>query len=525
MRHPLEQRVLEAIRHSRMLSPGDRVAVAVSGGADSVALLRLLQGIHADLGVTLLVAHFNHCLRGAESDADAEFVAALAKAGGLELVSTREGVAAEAALHHWNVEDAARRLRYAFFAHIVEQGRAARVAVAHTADDQAETVLARIFRGTGLTGLSAIHPVVGPIVRPLLDSRRADLRVYLTSRGDTWREDSSNRDLRRQRARIREKLLPLIEREFAPSIVDRLTDLARLAREEETFWSALVDDCFRATVRSAPDDATPASSISVEALLHPLPAVASFKAGSAQPCTRALTERLIRRLYQELRGDRRQLTSRHVDQVIHLAAESSSGRRIELPAAITVARNFGSLVFSAAPPADSPALRPTDRLARRYPHKFQSETAASKKTYSYTVDLDLPSSGSAASVSVTELGCRFRLKVIDWPMTTRETESCGEALDADLLRAPLILRNWRPGDSYRPRGRRQPRKLKQMFLAARIPSRARSTWPVLESGGRVVWARGMPPAHEVSVTRNTRAGVVIEERAEEPRESRLHSEK
>lgn len=518
MRHPLEQRVFEAIRHSRMLSPGDRVAVAVSGGADSVALLRLLQNIHAELGVTLLVAHFNHCLRGAESDADAEFVATLAKAAGLELVSTREEVGAEAVLHHWNIEDAARRLRYAFFARIVEEGRATRVAVAHTADDQAETVLARIFRGTGLTGLSAIHPVVGPIVRPLLDIRRADLRVYLTSRGDTWREDSSNRDLRRQRARIREKLLPLIEREFAPSIVKRLTDLARLASEEETFWSALVDDCFRATVRSVSDDsdhATPALSIPVEALLHPLPALASFKTGSAQPYTRALTERLIRRLYQQLRADRRQLTARHVDQVIHLAAESSSGRRIELPAGITVERNFGSLVFSAAPRADSPAPHLANRPVRRHARKFQSETAASKKTYSYTVDLDLPSSGSAASVSVTELGCRFRLKVIDWPMTTRETESCGEALDADLLRAPLILRNWRPGDSYRPRGRRQPRKLKQMFLAARIPSRVRSMWPVLESDGRVVWARGMPPAHEVSATQNTRAGVVIEEGTEE----------
>jgi tRNA(Ile)-lysidine synthase len=124
--------------------------------------------------------------------------------------------------------------------------------------------------------------------------------------------------------------------------------------------------------------------------------------------------------------------------------------------------------------------------------------------------VSLPEHGSA-TVSIPELGTCLRLKVIDWPSAASDTKRDGRALDADLLRTPLILRNWRPGDAYRPRGRRQARKLKQMFLAGRVPSRDRAHWPVLESDGRVIWARGMPPAEDFCAREGTRAGVVIEE--------------
>jgi len=136
------------------------------------------------------------------------------------------------------------------------------------------------------------------------------------------------------------------------------------------------------------------------------------------------------------------------------------------------------------------------------------ETSSEPITYLYVVSL--PAQG-AVTVSIPELRSRLCLKVIDWPITERDTKRDGAALDADLLRAPLILRNWRPGDAYRPKGRRRAQKLKEMFLAGRIPSRDRARWPVLESAGRLVWARGMPPADEFCARTGTRAGVVIEE--------------
>jgi tRNA(Ile)-lysidine synthase len=495
VRVPLEQSVLANIQSSRMLAAGNRVGVAVSGGADSVALLRLLDRLRDELGITLAVVHFNHDLRGAESEGDAAFVAKLAEALKLEFVSAREDVRAEAARQGWNLEDAGRRLRYGFFDQVVSEGRATHIAVAQTADDQAETLLAHVIRGTGPTGLGGIHPVAGAIVRPLLGTRRQILREYLRANGQTWREDSSNRDVRRTRARIREQLLPVLERDFSRAIVDHLSELGRFAREEGNFWDALVEDRFQTLARG--DEG--GIRVAVDALLTPL------QLGLANPASltpakynelgplRMLTERLIRRLYEGVRGDRRELGANHVEQVVQLARGSSSGHHVELPGEIIVLRIFGELIFSRRD-----AIRASEN----------NGTAQEASAYQYVVSLPLC---GTATVSVPELGKCFRLKVIDWPVTESDTKRDANALDADLLRSPLILRNWRPGDAYRPRGRRHEWKLKSMFLAGRVPSGDRMAWPVLESGGRVIWAQGMPAAEDFRARESTRTGVVIEE--------------
>ncbi len=498
MRVPLEQSVLANIRTSRMLSAGNRVGVAVSGGADSVALLRLLVRLRDELGITLAVVHFDHALRGAESEADAAFVAELATTFKLEFAIGREDVRAEAARQGWNLEDAARRLRYAFFDHVVHEGKATHIAVAHTADDQAETLLGHLMRGTGPTGLAGIYPAAGAIVRPLLGTRRESLRDYLRANGQTWREDSTNRDVRRTRARIREQLLPVIEANFSAEIVGHLGELARLAREEGNFWDALVEDRFQALARREGDDVR----VAARDMLAPLELqMAAGQNRASRKCNefgplRMLTERLVRRLYEEVRGDRRELSANHVEQVMRLASGSSSGHRVELPGGITVRRTFGELIYCRG------------EVARR---NTDDGTAKQASAYEYTVSLPLR---RTATVSIPELGKCFRLKVIDWPVTESDTSKDANALDADLLRSPLILRNWRPGDAYRPHGRRHERKLKSMFLAGRVPSGERAAWPVLESDGRVIWAHGMPAAEDFRAKENTRAGVVIEEAAE-----------
>jgi tRNA(Ile)-lysidine synthase len=214
----LPQNVLKSIERTRLFVPGDRVGAAVSGGADSVAMLRLLHALRAKLGIALFVIHFDHKLRE-ESGDDAKFVRELARDLGLEFVCEEADVAKIAAREKRNLEDAARRLRYAFFERIVESGRATRIGVAHTMDDQAETVLARILRGSGPSGLAGIYPSSGVIARPLLEIRRAALRNYLRNIGQDWREDSTNLDTTRQRARIRHGLLPMLEREFSDSSV------------------------------------------------------------------------------------------------------------------------------------------------------------------------------------------------------------------------------------------------------------------------------------------------------------------
>src|SRR5256886_7449567 len=175
-----------------MLRPGDRVGVAVSGGADSVALLLLLVELREKLGIVLSVVHFNHKLRGKASDADENFVAKLAAKHGLEFHSASADVAKKAKKERANIEDAARRARYDYFRSLVDSGVCSRIAVAHTADDQGETVLAHILRGTGIAGLGGIHPVAGPVFRPLLNIRRAELRAYLRRKKQSWRRSEEH---------------------------------------------------------------------------------------------------------------------------------------------------------------------------------------------------------------------------------------------------------------------------------------------------------------------------------------------
>ena len=485
MKSDLERRLVQAIGSTGLIAPGDRVGVAVSGGADSVALLRLLDAARFKFGTALIVVHFDHCLRE-ESAEDARFVENLAHSRGFTFIGERAQVADIAARAKRNVEDTARRLRYEFFAHIVHEGHATKIAVAHTMDDQAETVVARLLRGTGPSGLAGIYPRMGAVVRPLLGIRRAALRDYLREINQEWREDRTNLDTTRQRARIRGKLLPLIEQDFSGHAVEHLANLAKLSSEEEKFWSALVEDRFAALATRS----TSTVSISVAKLLSPFP-FSSVPDGEPQRC---LTERLVRRLYQEATGGLLELTSAHVEHVIHLAKASMGGKRVELPGGVTAARSFGDLIFSRTPPSGTRARR--------------NETQHPVRAYQYSIQLN---DRGPIDVSVPELGTCFRLKVIDWPPAERETTLWRSILDFDSLRPPLVLRSWHAGDGYRPRGRRKARKLKEMLLAARIEARDRNGWPVLESGGQVIWAKGMDAAEEFCAREGTRAGVLIEE--------------
>jgi len=479
----LHARVAATLRRHAMASPGTRLGVGVSGGADSVALLLLLHDLREELGITLLALHFNHQLRGAEADGDEQSVAGLAAQLGIEFQAGREDVVAVAEREGWNLEDAARRLRHAFFDRAVAVGRVNRVATGHTMDDQAETVLAHLLRGTGITGLAGIYPVAGHVVRPVLEVRRAELREFLAERKQSWREDATNQDTARLRARIRQRLLPLLEQEFQPAAVERLARLAAHARREEEFWSALWEQRLRTVERS---DAL--ISVPVRELLDPLRLLPLQQAAPNLVRTEAPARRFVRRLYETLTGSLRGLTAEHVQQVLELAASPEGGRRIELPRRVVVERALGGrLVFTL------PAAR----------------TARAAQTYQYVVAWN--GTGSA-QVEVPEIGQRLRLDGIDWPPMARDTSmQAANALDASRVVPPLMLRNWRPGDAYRPKGRKREHKLKRLFWEQGVPAGERASWPVLLAGERVVWARGFGVAEGAAAGEKTRRAIVIRE--------------
>jgi tRNA(Ile)-lysidine synthase len=306
-------RVLETISRYDMLPPGARVVAAVSGGADSVCLLHVLHELFPQSLAG--VAHFNHGWRAEASHEDERFVAGLAHHFNLPFHRAEAGPAAPG-----NLEQNARRARLSFFA-----GLETTVALGHTRDDQAETVLFRFLRGSGLAGLSGIAPTSKNIIRPLLDVTRAEVESFLRSRHIPWREDSTNLDPRFARNRIRHHLLPQLARDWNPQIAATLSRLADLAHEEEQYWEAEID-------RLAAQQLIPRDN-GIELLIQPLPP--------------AVGRRLIRRAIALAKGDLRRIDHHHVEAVLNLK------RSLRLPG-LTVTRSFDWLRFASPTPTAPP---------------------------------------------------------------------------------------------------------------------------------------------------------------------------
>lgn len=490
LRSHLREQLLSALLRREMVRPGDQVGVAVSGGADSVALLLLLLELRDKLGIVLSVVHFNHKLRGKASDADEKFVANLAAEHKLEFHTASLDVAKKARKERANLEDAARRARYDYLRSLEDSGACTRIAVAHTADDQAETVLAHLLRGTGLAGLGGIHPIAGPVIRPLLTIRRSELRSYLRAKKQAWREDHTNRDIRRMRARIRTKLLPLLEKQFQPAVVEHLGTLADLARRDSAFLDALASALCKSLARPSSSQ----WSIRAADLLRPLsgtPFNAENTEVAAPPLREAVSAWMVRWLVRQMKSGHGELAATHVEAVLELACQGQSGSSLSLPGNVVVRRERDELVFQAS--------------------AFAATNVVGSRTREYEYNIDL--ARGSQDVRLPELGCAFRLRVIDWPTQRGETNKGESVLDRDRLRSPLLLRNWRPGDRLRPLGHRSAHKLKRLLNEKHISRWERDGWPVLTSGGVLAWARGFPVAAEFAADERTRAGILI---AEEP---------
>ncbi len=457
----LAQRVTGYIRRHKLLNPGDRVGVAVSGGADSVALLRLLLELRKELGIVLSVVHFNHKLRGLEADADEQFVADLASRNKLEFHRESGDVAAYSAAKRLSLETAGRKMRYGFFNQLLAEGRVNRVVTAHTLDDQAETVLLRVVRGAGTRGLAGIYPqlsvsssqfsvdrqssvagrqVCGSIIRPLLRVRRKELEAYLFAEGQRWREDSSNRDLRHARNRVRHGILPRLERNLNPAVREILAETAEIARAEEEYWSAEVGRILQASAGHRPRD--PGATVGLENFVG-LPV--------------ALQRRLVRASAENF-GLR--LEFRHVEEILNLISNGRCPGKAALPDGWMASIDKGELKFEPAP-------------------------QISESIHDYRYLLPVP-----GKVPVPETGTLFEAMLIS--AEKRAACNAENLLDSGAAAGELTVRNWRPGDRFWPAHTKAPKKVKELLQEKHVTGEERKLWPVIVSGDEIVWVRGFP---------------------------------
>jgi tRNA(Ile)-lysidine synthase len=454
---------------ARHLKPGMRVAIAVSGGADSVALLRALHARAGELGLVLSVAHLHHGLRGAEADADLDFVRELAERLGLQLHQARADTATEAerlpGKRAKTIEEAARRVRYAWFRTLmVSQVSKARrpgaptllaidaVATAHTLDDQAETVLAKFLRGAWTEGLSGIHPVVefpeGRVVRPLLGTTRAEVEAYLRALGQDWREDSTNRHLTFTRNRIRHELLPLLEG-WNPRLREHLSQMAELAREEESRWEGEIGRLAAGVILEG-RPVRGGGRAAAEGLALDLSRLEELHAAVQRRVIRYAAARLG--CAPDFEGTK---------ALRALGLHGRAGQKCELASGLRAERTHRELRLSVAPEGRS-----------------GTEKDAPPK------DVAIPIPGERESA---EFGLRVRIEIVSPPPSS-------------ISRKPAVLRNWRAGDRVQLRYSSTPKKVKEVLERLKISGAERRKWPVVELGGRIAWMQGVAVEPEPGVT-------------------------
>jgi len=435
----LPSRVARTIRRFSLFNPGETVVVALSGGADSCALLDILAGM-GETGPRLVVAHLNHCLRGEESDGDERFCRELAQRYTLPFESRRTDVAGLARRERLNLEDAGRRARMAFLDEVRESRRAAAIALAHHADDQAETVLMRLLRGSGATGLSGMSfRGANGRIRPLLSTTRSDIENYLRERGLEYREDSSNRDTTFLRNRIRHELLPLLAG-YNPAIRERLAATAQLLADEDELLERLAFE-LSTRVCSISDDRISFS-------LSPL---------EAQPG--ALRRRLFRQALATLAGSGDHFCMRHIQAIEGLAVSSRPNSTINLPRGITAVREYGALHLLKSPPQHDCDIA---ELEIEGPGDYHLSDGSGVRVRRVS-DIS-PQSGLLPSAAI---------------------------FDLDRAPFPWLVRAFRPGDRLYPTGMEGGKKVKDLFIDLKIPRAERRRIPLLFSGGNLVWVCGV----------------------------------
>ncbi len=464
--------VARFVRRRRLWGADDRVAVAISGGADSVALAFIVRDLErVGLGHPAGLIHVNHQLRGAESDGDEAFCAALAARLGWPLELSR--VVVERAAGQ-SLEAAARVARYACFERAATRLGATVVVTGHTADDQAETILMRLLRGAGTRGLSGIRARRGIYARPLLECRRADLSRDLAHRGEAFREDSSNLDPAILRNRVRQSLLPVIEA-IAPDGVRALARLAAFADDDEAVLMKTAIETARTLVLSRVGSAGRPEALEIDA-------------AALRSVAPAIGRRVVRALAAEI-APRATPGALQLQAIWNLVQADNKMGHLDLQG-FAVERQGDVLTFSPGLKTRPPSAKPSARRSGE-----RSERSRRR--------LDVP-----GSVYLPEAGVTITAERRDGGVEVSKDGAHG-CLQADSVDLPLTVRMRQPGDRFRPLGAPGRRKLQDVLVDRKVPRNERDRVPVVvDARGRLVWVAGVALADECRVT-SPEAGVVI----------------
>lgn len=443
------KKILACIEKHRLLSPGERAVVAVSGGPDSTALLHSLVELLPRLGIKLSVAHLDHCLRGSDSREDALFVESLSASLQLNFIKGRTDVARLSRENGISVEMAARRARLAFFKRAVKKARAGCVITGHNSDDQAETVLLKLARGSGPRGLAAMSlssRIEGVnIVRPMLGITRQEIMSYLKLRRLAWREDASNSDTSFLRNRVRHEVLPFLERTLNPSIRETLVRTAHIIGDENDWSRGLAARLLARCTSTEKGERV----LEIEPLLREHPAAV----------------RRVIRMWLAGRGVAPEtIDFKMVDRIQTLVSAGKGSGAAPVQGGIQVKRRYGKLVLVTG--------------------KIEPDLIAFRKRLLVPGETVLPEQGLRVVTAKRGGVIKDRKKRPGiYPVSASISASA-------VGRKKIYVRSWRRGDRIRPYGFNGSRKLQDVFVDCKVPAEQRPTVPVIECAGRIAWLPG-----------------------------------
>lgn len=485
-RQALPQRVLHFIQEHRLVSRQHRLLVAVSGGPDSVCLLHILVKLQDELGVKLHIAHLDHQLRGAESAADAQYVAELSHRLSIPATIEQRDVKTYQARHHVSLEEAAREVRYAFLAQVARSIGASRVAVGHTTDDHIETILMHLIRGSGTRGLRGLEPGTRwqsvLIIRPLLEVSRQETTDYCHHHQLMPRTDTSNLSLSPLRNRIRQQLLPLLQ-SYNPQVAEALLRTARLAGDDLAYLDEEIARLWDGIAQKQES----AIILDKERFLE-LPS--------------ALKRHLLRAAIERLLGTLKDIEMRHIEGIM-TALGKPAGKRISLPGGLLFSIEYDRYLLA----PDPAALSPFPILEAEFPLKIPGETLLPGWHIEATIT-DQKRESERGEVPLTNLP----------PPFPREREKGGgfpnngltAYFDLDKTGDKLVVRSRQPGDRFQPLGMSQLKKLGEFMIDAKIPHAWRQRIPIACSPEHILWVVGWRIDDRVKVTAGTKQVLCLE---------------
>ncbi|MBI3780482.1 MAG: tRNA lysidine(34) synthetase TilS [candidate division NC10 bacterium] len=456
MRDDLLQKVQQTIDRHRMLAVGETIILAVSGGVDSMVLLSLFLRLRARYSASLHVAHLDHGLRGTESADAAVFVRRQCEAFQVPVTLTRVEGNALWERQGGSLEAAARDLRYRFLERVADEQGATRIALGHHRDDQAETILMNLLRGSGARGFGGIPTVLGRIIRPLIERFREEIERYARSQGIPYVEDSSNRSLSYLRNRIRLELLPELAKRYNPRVADALASAASIFEAEDGLLSAMTEEQLSAVV---------VSRSSQEVVLR-------VSRMAALPA--ALRRRVIRHSAHLLRGDRPGLTFQQTLALERLLLGESGRGEVHAAGGIRAARAGDRMILSA---------REHEAKGRREPFHLAVPCRTT-----------IPGFSLSLQAGILE----------DWRGDQLVEDPWTALLDADRAGRELLVRSWEPGDRFIPLGMTGHKKLQDFFVDTKVPRHQRCRVPLVVSGGEIAWVVGFRVDERFKVTDSTR---------------------